>query len=74
MPLLQINYGNRLISLRKSMHWSREKLACTINVSYDTIYRLEVGRRELTVKHAEAIARAYQLPLVEFWAWMCDQE
>lgn len=72
MQVLQVNYGSRLTALREEKHWSRERLAVALNVSYHTIRRLEGNRTSLTTEYAEAIALAYGLPLVEFWKWMCN--
>jgi transcriptional regulator with XRE-family HTH domain len=71
VQILQIDYGSRLIALRQEKYWSREKLAVALNVSYDTIRRLEMGRTSLTAEYAEAIAGAYGLSLFDFWKWIC---
>lgn len=72
MQTLQIDYGSRLIALRKEKHWSRERLAQALNVSYFTIRRMESNETLLTLGYAEAIAVAYGLHLIEFWKWMCE--
>lgn len=59
------------MALREEKYWSREQLAVAINVSYQTVQRLETGKTSLTPEYAEAIASAYKLPLIEFWKWMC---
>jgi transcriptional regulator with XRE-family HTH domain len=71
MQVLQVDYGSRLTALREEKHWSRERLAVALNVSYYTVLRLEANKTSLTTQYAEAIAQVYELPLIEFWKWMC---
>ena len=66
-----INYGDRLTALRESKGWTRERLAVAANVSYWTVRNLETNRSPLRLDYAEAIALAYELPMIEFWEWMC---
>ena len=66
-----INYGDRLMALRQSKGWTRERLASGIHASCSTVTRLELNQTTLTPSRAEAIARAYGLQVIEFWEWMC---
>ena len=68
----ELDLKNRIYDLRKEMHITQTMLADAIEVSRETITRIESGRVEPTLKIAIGIARVLGQPVEEVFFYDTD--
>lgn len=67
METIETLFGNRLRELRNMRNWSQEELAFRCNVSKNYISDVERGRRNVSLKAIEKIARGLEVEIYELF-------
>lgn len=63
---IEISLPARLRSLRKSRKWTQTDLGQRVGAATQTIYKLEMGHRTITLEWAEQFANAFGMSLPDF--------
>lgn len=67
METIETLFGNRLRELRNMRNWSQEELAFRCNVSKNYISDVERGRRNVSLRAIEKIARGLEVEIYELF-------
>lgn len=61
-----VQFGNKLKELRKARHISQDELGFVLGVSRATVGSWESGRRNISVRHLEALCNYFKLDINYF--------
>ncbi|MFQ9923922.1 MAG: helix-turn-helix domain-containing protein [Beduini sp.] len=67
METIEILFGKRLRELRNMRNWSQEELAFRCSVSKNYISDVERGKRNVSLKAIEKIARGLEVEIYELF-------
>ncbi|MFQ6861552.1 MAG: helix-turn-helix domain-containing protein [Beduini sp.] len=67
METIEILFGRRLRELRNMRNWSQEELAFRCSVSKNYISDVERGKRNVSLKAIEKIARGLEVEIYELF-------
>ncbi|WP_041137802.1 helix-turn-helix domain-containing protein [Beduini massiliensis] len=67
METIETLFGNRLRELRNRRNWSQEELAFRCNVSKNYISDVERGKRNVSLRAIEKIARGLEVEIYELF-------
>lgn len=69
-----MNLGQFLTIKREAMKWSRQQIADSFGVSYNTIYQWETGKKPPHKKHIKGICKHYGFSMSELKAQFKDYD